>query len=73
MTDLCTIGPVSIEHAHLFDSNTFSFSNSATRIVSSGSAIVTKGQFDEKYSFELICSYDEALQLKGLVEQGELV
>lgn len=73
MTDLCTIGPVSIENAHLFDNNTFSFSNSASRIVSSGSTIVTKGQFDEKFSFELICSYDEALQLKGLVEQGELV
>ena len=73
MTDLCTIGPVSIEHAHLFDTNTFSFSNSASKIVSSGSSIVTKGQFGEEYGFELICSYDEALQLKGLVEQGELV
>lgn len=73
MTDLCTIGPVSIEHAHLFDNNTFDFSNSATRVVSSGSTITTKGQFGEQYAFELICSYDEALQLKGIVEQGEVI
>jgi hypothetical protein len=73
MTDTCTIGPVSILDAHLFDANTFEFSNSATRVVSSGSTITTKGQFSESYKFEVICSYDEALQLKGLVEQGELV
>ena len=73
MTDTATIGPVSILDAHLFDANTFEFGNSATRVVSSGSTITTKGQFSESYAFEIICSYDEALQLKGLVEQGELI
>jgi hypothetical protein len=73
MTDLCTIGPVSIENAHLFDTNTFDFSNEATRTVASGTTLFGKGNFKEKYGFELICSYDEALQLVGLVEQGEII
>ena len=73
MTDACTIGPVSITDAHLFDSNTFNFSNGATQIVSSGSTITSKGQFAEEYGFSLICTYEEALQLKGLVEMGEII
>jgi hypothetical protein len=73
MTDVCTIGPVSVENAHIFDSNTFNFSNSAEQVVSSGSTITSKGQYSEEYEFEIICTYDEALQLKGVVEMGELI
>ena len=53
MTDVCTIGPVSITDAHIFDSNTFEFSNSAQQIVSSGSTITSKGQYQEAYAFEI--------------------
>jgi len=70
MTDVCTIGPVSIEFGHLYENNTFTFSNSATSTVASGSTIIQPGQYMEEYGFDLICSYDEALQLKGLIEQG---
>lgn len=73
MTDICFIGPVSIENAHIFDSNTFEFSNSAIQVVSSGSTLTTKGQYEESYEFEIICTYDEALQLKGVVEMGEMI
>lgn len=73
MTDLCTIGPVSITDANLADSNTFSFSNDASRTVASGTTLFNRGQFDEEYKFDIICSYDEALQLKGIVEQGEVI
>ena len=73
MTDICTIGPVSVENAHIFDSNTFEFSNSAERVVSSGSTITTKGQYQEAYEFEIICTYEDALQLKGVVEMGEMI
>ena len=73
MADLCTIGPVSILDAHLFDNNTFSFSNSATQTITSGNNITTGGQLQEEYGFDLLCTADEALQLKGVVEQGQVI
>lgn len=73
MTDVCIIGPVSIENAHLFDSSSYSFSNSASRIVTPGATIIKRGNFDESYAFKIICTNDEALQLKGVVEQGEII
>lgn len=73
MTDLCTIGPVSVKDAHLFDTNTFEFSSNAKRTVASGTTLFNRGQYDETYGFDIICSYDEALQLKGIVEQGQII
>ena len=73
MTDICFIGPVSILEAHLYENNTFEFSNSAEQIVSSNSTITTRGQYSETYGFDVVCTYDEALQLKGVVEMGEMI
>ena len=70
MTDLAKIGPISIERAHLFDNSTFSFTNSATKTVASGSVISNSGQYLDDYSFEIMCTFAQALQLRGLVEQG---
>jgi hypothetical protein len=73
MADLCTIGPVSITDAHLFENNSFDFSNTATQIITSGSNITTGGQLQEEYGFDILCTADEALQLKGVVEQGQII
>ena len=54
MTDLAKIGPISIERAHLFDNSTFSFTNSATKTVASGSVISNSGQYLDDYSFEIM-------------------
>jgi hypothetical protein len=73
MTDKCTIGPVSILDPHLFENNKFSFSNSAVSTVASGSTITTKGQYTEELGFDIIMTIDEALQVRGVVEMGEIV
>ncbi len=73
MVDTCFIGPVSIADAHLFDNNEFSFSNDTTKTVTSNSNIFTRGQYSEQQSFSIVCSLDKALQLKGVVEQGEII
>ena len=70
---LCTIGPVTITDAHLYDGNTFNYSNSATQTVASGSTITSKGQYTEEHGFDIICTNSEAIQLKGVVEMGEIV
>jgi len=73
MTNLCTIGPVSITDANLYDGNTFNYTNSATKTVASGSSITTRGQYNEEYGFDIICTNGEALQLQGVVEMGEVI
>ena len=70
MTDLAKIGPISIARAHLYDNSTFSFTNGAVTTVASGSIITSSGQFNDTYSFEIMCTFPQALQLRGLVEQG---
>lgn len=73
MTDLASIGPVSITDAQLWDNNQFSISSGSNKVIASGTTIFTKGQFEQTESFSIICSQDDALQLKGLVEIGEPV
>jgi len=73
MTNLCTIGPVSITDANLYDGQTFNYSNSATKTVASGSSITTRGQYGEEFGFDIICTNSEALQLRGVVEMGEVI
>ena len=73
MTDLCKIGPVTITDAHLYEGNTFSYGNSATNTVASGSTIISKGQYSESFGFDIIVNNAEALQLKGIVEQCEII
>jgi hypothetical protein len=73
MTNLCTIGPVTITDANLYDGNTFNYTNSTTRTVTSGSSITTRGQFDEEYGFDIICTNSQFIQLQGVVEMGEII
>lgn len=73
MTDLCTIGPVSVAEAHILDDSSWSYESSATQVVTSGATITNRGQYGESYSFAIICTVDEALQLKGVVEQGDII
>jgi len=73
MTDLCSIGPVSITQAMLWDNNNFSITSGSNKTTTYGTTIFTKGQFESSESFEVICTFDEAFQLKGLVEIGEPV
>jgi hypothetical protein len=73
MADLCTIGPVSIANAHIFDASSYAFSSSATKTVVAGGTIVQRGSFTETYKFAVDCTFAQALQLKGVVEQGEVI
>ena len=73
MADLSSIGPVSIDQAMQWDDNNFSVSSGSAKTVASGASVFTKGQFSQEESFSIICTFDEALQLKGLVEIGEPV
>lgn len=72
-TDTLLIGPVEIPHAHITDASTYNYKSSATGTSMEHGTIYTKGAFSDTYKFQIVCSQDQAQQIRGLVEQGEMI